>query len=61
MYEYGMVTFYIRRELVENLAAVDKFIYCRIPIDTYISSMGPWFASTSAVVEHSGKNHTIIH
>ena len=62
VYEHGTQTFYIRRELVEKLAAVDKFVYCRFAIDIYISSLGPWFSSTNNIVEHTCKDqHTIIH
>ena len=60
MYEWGTQTFYIRRRQAEKFAAVDKFVYCRLPIDMYIATLGPWFSSTSDVVEHTGRKQTVI-
>ena len=60
VYEWGTQAFYIRRRQTEKFAAVDNFVYCRLPIDMYIASLGPWFSTTSDVVAHTGKSQTII-
>ena len=59
-YEHGTLAFYLTRAMAEKLEGVDKWVYCRLPIDMYIATLGPWFASTSNVVEHAGWGHTEI-
>ena len=60
VYEWGTQTFYIRRKLAEKFAALDKFVYCRLPIDMYIATLGPWFSSNSDIVAHISKSQTKI-
>ena len=60
VYEWGFQAFYLTRAMAERLAGVDEHVYCRLPIDMYMATLGPWFASTSNVVDHAGWGRTEI-
>ena len=47
--------------MAEELAATDKSVYCRVPIDVHIATvLGPWFSTTSDIVRHASWGHTYI-
>lgn len=54
LYEYGMVAFYMKRNMMKHLLALDDTTFCRLPIDIYLASIGPWYASARPVVQHTG-------
>jgi len=55
IYVHGTVAFYIQRSLMEVIVREQRRDwFCRFPIDMYISSMGPWYASTREIVGHLG-------
>ena len=61
MYEHGTLAFYLTRRMAQELAAVDKSVYCRVPIDFHIAAaLGPWFSTTRDIARHAGWGHTDI-
>lgn len=53
IYVHGTVAFYIQRSLMEVVVRERRRDwFCRFPIDLYILSMGPWYASTREIVGH---------
>jgi len=53
MYLHGTVAFYIQRHIMESIANERRReMFCRFPIDMYISKMGPWYATRREVVGH---------
>ena len=53
IYQHGTVAFMISRDFMEEIISVDTSISCRLPIDMYIVSRGPWYATVSSVVKHT--------
>jgi hypothetical protein len=55
-YEYGTPAFYASANFVKQLRDLqnDNSVVCRLPIDMYIASVGPWYASRSHSVQHIG-------
>lgn len=54
-YEYGTVGFFASRAFIQRLADVDQKSFCRLGIDIYIASIGPWFASVQSTIQHNAK------
>lgn len=53
IYRHGTVAFYIRRPMMEQIVKERRrSLFCRFPIDMYISRLGPWYASRREVVGH---------
>jgi len=53
VYLHGTVAFYIDRSLMEKIAGERRRgMFCRFPIDMYISKSGPWYATERQIVEH---------
>eukprot|EP00569_Conticribra_weissflogii_P016625 CAMPEP_0171395940 /NCGR_PEP_ID=MMETSP0880-20121228/4291_1 /TAXON_ID=67004 /ORGANISM="Thalassiosira weissflogii, Strain CCMP1336" /LENGTH=390 /DNA_ID=CAMNT_0011909509 /DNA_START=109 /DNA_END=1278 /DNA_ORIENTATION=- len=53
IYRHGTVAFYIRRPMMEKIVKERRrSLFCRFPIDMYISKSGPWYASRREVVGH---------
>jgi hypothetical protein len=61
LYEYGTQAFWIRRELMQQIIDVPKSTFCRLPIDIYISSLGPWYVTKDEVVRHIGIRTNLSH
>lgn len=56
VYRHGTVAFYIRRQLMEQIVNEHRrSLFCRFPIDMYISKFGPWYATRREVVGHLGR------
>jgi hypothetical protein len=54
-YRHGTVAFYIQRHLMERIVNEHRrSMFCRFPIDMYISKLGPWYATRREVVGHLG-------
>ena len=54
LYHHGTLCFYISRSYLEHLAKyVDQRDFCRLPIDIYIASSGPWYSTTKIIVKHN--------
>jgi hypothetical protein len=54
IYQHGTVAFYIRRSIMEKIVNEHRRNYfCRFPIDMYISTLGPWYATQREIVGHS--------
>ena len=52
-YRHGTVAFYIQRHLMEQIVNEHRrSMFCRFPIDMYISKLGPWYATRREVVGH---------
>ena len=59
LYDSGTVAFYLTRSfIIEKLLHVDLSSKCRLGIDMYIASIGPWFATTKSVIKHNGTRYT---
>ena len=56
-YEYGTQAFYITRKLMKKSVNEKYKITCRMPIDLYFKSIGPWPIVTSQLTEHVGVHH----
>ena len=55
-YRHGTVAFYIQRHLMEQIVNEHRrSMFCRFPIDMYISKLGPWYATRREVVGHLGR------
>lgn len=55
-YRHGTVAFYIQRHLMEQIVSEHRrSMFCRFPIDMYISKLGPWYATRREVVGHLGR------
>jgi len=57
LYHHGTPSFYITRSLMEKLihdVSVDSF--CRLPVDMYIATLGPWYkvSMKETIVQHIG-------
>ena len=54
LYHHGTPCFYVQRQFVEHLAkSVPVREFCRLPIDMYIASIGPWYSTTKMIVQHN--------
>lgn len=55
-YRHGTVAFYTQRHLMEQIVNEHRrSMFCRFPIDMYISKLGPWYATKREVVGHLGR------
>lgn len=53
VYQHGTVAFYIRRQLMKQIVNEHmRSLFCRFPIDMYISNFGPWYATRREIVGH---------
>ncbi|KAL7471993.1 hypothetical protein ACHAXS_012306 [Conticribra weissflogii] len=53
IYRHGTVAFYVRRPMMEKIVKERRrSLFCRFPIDMYISKSGPWYASRREIVGH---------
>eukprot|EP00122_Pirum_gemmata_P004064 Pgem_evm1s3686 len=55
LYEWGLQSFYITRQLTMKFANSNKAIRCRMENDMLISSWGPFYATTNYIVGHYAK------
>ena len=54
IYQHGTVAFYIQRSLMVTIVKEKRRgWFCRFPIDMYISSLGPWYATRREIVVHA--------
>lgn len=54
LYHHGTLSFYTSRTFLEHLAkSVPVRELCRLPIDIYIASTGPWFSTLTRIVRHN--------
>ena len=54
LYHHGTLSFYTSRTFLEHLAkSVPVRELCRLPIDIYIASTGPWFSTLTRIVKHN--------
>jgi len=54
LYNHGTLCFYVNREFLEHLAIfVPVREFCRLPIDMYLASIGPWFSTSKMIVKHN--------
>jgi len=54
LYHHGALCFYVNREFLEHLAMfVPAREFCRLPIDIYLASTGPWFSTLKMIVKHN--------
>lgn len=56
LYEHGTVTFYATADFLRRLRNETDEV-CRLPIDMFISSIGPWYATKELIVKHLGKRY----
>lgn len=55
LYHHGTPCYYINRQFMEHLAkSVAMEDLCRLPIDLYIASSGPWYSTTKSIIKHTG-------
>ena len=58
LYQYGSPAFYIKQSLMKKIVNdISTDLFCRLPFDMYIASMGPWYKVSSrdgVVVQHIG-------
>lgn len=57
IYTHGMCGFYAKRELLRKVIAAPFEDACRLGVDIYIASIGPWFASTGRVIQHDSRRY----
>ena len=53
-YAWGTQCFFISRDLMWRVADVSYKTSCRLPIDIYIASIGPWPVTAEMLVAHDG-------
>ena len=54
LYHHGTLCFYVNREFLEHLAmSVPVRELCRLPVDIYLASTGPWFSTLKMIVKHN--------
>ncbi|KAJ0409985.1 hypothetical protein ATCC90586_009662 [Pythium insidiosum] len=52
IYHSGTVAFFISRAMMEYLIDVPLSSKCRLPIDIFLATSGPWFATMQDIVLH---------
>lgn len=57
IYTHGTCGFYIKRELMKKIIGAPMEDVCRLGIDIYISSIGPWFASQNHAIQHNSQRY----
>lgn len=55
-YVFGTQAFYISRQLMAQTAGESLRTTCRMPIDLYFASIGPWPTVDTRLVEHVGSH-----
>ena len=54
LYQHGTLAFYANHQFLHHLTNdVSKSKLCRLPIDMYIASIGPWYSTTKDIVKHN--------
>jgi hypothetical protein len=51
-YQWGTQAFLANRQLMRSVIRAPAQSRCRLPIDMFIASIGPWYASQHKIVEH---------
>lgn len=61
LYSYGTSAFIMTRSMMAKVVGVeDASVRCRLPIDMYLSSIGPWYAAVEeSVLHHSARFKSI--
>jgi hypothetical protein len=54
-YVWGTQAFYASREFMEAIVQLSYRTSCRMPIDRYIASIGPWYVPQTSIVEHNSR------
>jgi hypothetical protein len=57
IYRHGTVAFYIKKSLMMRFINVDSSTFCRLPIDMFFASLGPWYTSINSTVTHRNKRY----
>ena len=58
LYEYGTNGFYATRQfLTKYIEISDANILCRLGIDMYIASIGPWYSTTNDIIAHESSRY----
>ncbi|CEM03405.1 unnamed protein product [Vitrella brassicaformis CCMP3155] len=52
IYAHGTCAFYVTRGMMQQLIAAPMDVQCRLPIDIYIASTGPWYSTQEQCVTH---------
>jgi len=52
IYAHGTCAFYINKGMMQQLIAAPRDVQCRLPIDIYIASTGPWYSTQEQCVTH---------
>lgn len=54
LYQHGTLAFYANHHFLHHLTHdVSQSKLCRLPIDMYIASIGPWYSTTKEIVKHN--------
>jgi hypothetical protein len=57
-YNYGTQAFYATRKLMTAVVQAPTRTRCRMPIDVYIHSIGPWYATQFTIIRHGSLEST---
>ena len=52
IYEHGTVAFYMQRVRMQQIIEATDRTACAYPIDEYMNTLGPWYATKQPVVAH---------
>ena len=59
IFHHGTVAFYASRRFIERFIKLDLRTICRLSIDIYIATIGPWYATTSYIVKHNSSRYRL--
>ncbi|GLE10691.1 hypothetical protein PINS_up022908 [Pythium insidiosum] len=52
IYHSGTVAFFVSRRMMQHLVDASSTSKCRLPIDLFVATSGPWFATEEDIVLH---------
>ncbi|DAZ94479.1 TPA: hypothetical protein N0F65_003413 [Lagenidium giganteum] len=60
IYHSGTVAFYITKPVMEEVIRVGTATSCRLPIDIFLATNGPWYATAEDIVRHHSVRTKLI-